>query len=107
VSANLFFEREGQLLTPELRLPLYPGIVRHRVLAAAEALDLGVREGRFSASDLLGCDAAILTNSVRGVETVASIDGRPLGATPLVDRVSSAVRAAREKDAVPLPGAAT
>ncbi|MCL7990672.1 MAG: aminotransferase class IV [marine benthic group bacterium] len=102
-ASNLFFEREGLLLTPADSLPLYPGVVRQRVMEVAAALGIEIVKGEWTPEDLLACDGLILTNSVRGVEFVAGLDDRELGTTPLTRELVSAVRAARQADALPFP----
>lgn len=101
-ASNLFFEREGRLLTAADSLPLYPGVVRHRVMEAGAALGIEIEPGDWSPEELRGCDGVILTNSVRGVEIVAGLDDRELGATPLTREIVSVVRAARHADALPI-----
>ena len=102
-ASNLFFEQEGRLLTPADSLPLYPGVVRRRVMDVAAALGIEVESGDWTPEDLLGCDGVILTNSVRGVEIVAGLEDRGLGPTPLTRELVSAVREARHADALPIP----
>jgi len=68
------FEREG-LCTPPLTLPILPGIARERVFGWVR----GVRELRLTAEDLYRADEVFLTNAVRGVVPIRSIDGRQVG----------------------------
>jgi len=74
--SNVFarFEREG-LCTPPLTLPILPGIARERVFGWVR----GVRELRLTAEDLYRADEVFLTNAVRGVVPIRSIDGRQVG----------------------------
>jgi len=102
ISSNLFFERDRRLLTPEQGLPLYPGIMRQRVLQAAEAVGVETIEGRWTVDVLLDCDGAFLTNSVRGLEVVARLEDRELATTPLIQRVAGAVRELRDVEATPI-----
>lgn len=102
IASNLFFERTGRLLTPEPGLPLYPGILRQRVLEAAAEAGIEAIEGRWSADDLLDCEGAFLTNSVRGLEVVARLEDRELTVTPLIERVAGAVRELRDAEAIPI-----
>lgn len=104
VAANLFFELRGRLFTPGAELPLYPGVIRQRVIEEAHALDVEVVEGRWKASDLSECDGAFLTGSVRGIEPVLTLDGRSLQPTPLIDALSSAIADVRRAESTPLPG---
>ncbi|MGW8282491.1 MAG: aminotransferase class IV [Gemmatimonadota bacterium] len=104
VSANLFFELDDRLLTPEVSLPLYPGIVRQRVIEQAGILGIEVIEGRWTADELRACDGAFLTGSVRGVEHILALDDRPLAPTPLVESVARATSEARRATATALHG---
>ena len=102
IASNLFFERGGRLFTPGPELPLYPGILRQRVLEAAREVGIEAIEGRWSADDLLECEGAFLTNSVRGLEVVARLEDRGLAETPVIERVAGAVRELRDADAIPI-----
>ena len=104
VAANLFFERNGQLLTPSAELPMYPGVIRQRVIEEARVLGVEVLEGRWKASELSRCDGAFLTGSVRGVEPVLMLDGRSLQSTPLIHAVSRAIAEVRRAESTPIPG---
>ncbi len=99
-ASNLFFERDGRLLTPADTLPLYPGVVRERVIEAAARLGIEVAEGDWTPDDLRGCDSVVLTNSVRGVEVVARLEDREMEPTPMIRELVAAVRAARHADAI-------
>jgi para-aminobenzoate synthetase / 4-amino-4-deoxychorismate lyase len=78
--ANVFAVRDGTLLTPPADGRIVPGIARMRTLELARAAGQDVREERLSLDDLLAADEVFLTNSVRGVELVRSIDGRDVPA---------------------------
>jgi len=104
ISANLFFEWNGRLFTPDPELPLYPGVVRQRVIDQAGALGIEVVEGRWGPAELRECSGAFLTGSVRGVEPVSVLDGRSLQLTPLIDTVARATAEVRQAKATPLPG---
>lgn len=107
VASNLFFERDGRLFTPGIGLPLYPGVIRERVLEEALRLGIRVTEGRFGTDALDTCDGVFLTGSVRGLESVATLDGRRLDSAPLFEALEGAVGRARASEGVPIPGAAT
>jgi branched-subunit amino acid aminotransferase/4-amino-4-deoxychorismate lyase len=106
ISANLFFERNGRLFTPDTQLPLYPGVVRQRVIEQASALGIEIVEGRWEAAELRQSDGAFLTGSVRGVEPVSVLDGRSLQLTPLIDTLARTTAEVRQAEATPLPGVA-
>jgi branched-chain amino acid aminotransferase len=101
-ASNLFFELNGRLRTPADFLPLYPGVVRERVIEAAAEIGIEVEEGEWTPGDLLSGQGALLTNSVRGVEVVTRVDDRELGPTPLIRALADSVRAARHAGATPI-----
>jgi branched-subunit amino acid aminotransferase/4-amino-4-deoxychorismate lyase len=74
--SNVFasFGAEG-LWTPPLTLPILPGLARARVLRRLP----NAREGTITVDDLQRADEVFLTNTVRGVIPIRSIDGRPVG----------------------------
>lgn len=68
-SWSLFWWDGGQLRTPALDLGVLPGIARARVLELER-----VAEGRYPRGALVG-KSLFLTNAVRGVVPIASLDG--------------------------------
>jgi branched-chain amino acid aminotransferase len=101
-ASNLFFEQDGRLRTPADVLPLYPGVVRERVIEAAAEIGIEVEEGEWTPGDLLNGQGALLTNSVRGVEVVSRVDDREFGPTPLIRALADSVRASRHAGATPI-----
>ncbi|MBA3471109.1 MAG: aminotransferase class IV [Herpetosiphonaceae bacterium] len=77
--ANLWIVRGRTLLTPAAACGATPGVVRHNLLAAAQSLGLTASEGRIQPADLWGAAEVLLTNVVRGVQSVVAVDGRPIG----------------------------
>lgn len=73
---NVFCAGPDWLATPAADGRILPGIARRRALEAAHASGIEVREERLSLADLLAADEVFLTNSVRGVEPVRSVDDR-------------------------------
>ena len=73
---NVFCAGPDWLATPPADGRILPGIARRRALEAGHAAGIHVREERLSLADLLAADEVFLTNSVRGVEPVRSIDDR-------------------------------
>lgn len=74
--ANVFAVRDGILLTPPTDGRIVPGIARMRTVQLARAGGRDVHEERLALADLLAADEVFLSNSVRGIEPVRSIDGR-------------------------------
>lgn len=66
-----------RLCTPALELGILPGIARGRVLDLVPEAE----QGRYPGDALAG-KSLFLTNAVRGVVTLASLDGRPVPPDP-------------------------
>lgn len=77
--ANLFAVRDGRLLAPRIADGVLPGVLRALVLEGAPAAGLEPAEVTLSYDDVLHAEAAFLTNSVRFLQPVLALDGRPLG----------------------------
>lgn len=71
--ANLFFEKDGKLFTPQLG-NILPGITRSTVLELAEQLGLEVQQGNFTKEDLLQADSAFYCGTAAEVVGIASVD---------------------------------
>ena len=72
---TVFWWEGDRLRTPELGIGILPGIGRERVLE----LEKKVEQGRYSRGALDG-KSVFLTNAVRGVVAIASLDGKPVPA---------------------------
>jgi branched-chain amino acid aminotransferase/4-amino-4-deoxychorismate lyase len=88
-AANLFWVRDGRLLTPALDCGVLDGIMRGVVMARARAGGVPVEEVRVGREALDGAEGLFLTNSLIGVRPVATLDGRAVAESPLVARLSS------------------
>lgn len=71
--ANLFFEKDGVLFTPQLG-HILPGITRATVLELAEELNLKVQHGQFPLDDLLQADSAFYCGTAAEVVGIKSLD---------------------------------
>jgi len=88
--SNLFFVRDGRLLTPSLEVGPLPGIMRGRLLALVRASAIPVHEGSYSVSDLADASEVWLSNSLIGLRAVATIGSRDLdGDRPLLRQVQA------------------
>ena len=76
---NLFFVKDGVLMTPAIRCGCLNGITRSCVLKLARQLRLPVKTVRAKAPSLLKADEAFLTNSVSGLVPLRELDGRKIG----------------------------
>ena len=91
-AANLFWITEDRLHTPALDCGVLEGIVRGEVLAAARALGVATVEVHAGRAALDEAQAMFLTSSLVGVRMVSGLDGRALGAHPLIAAISSRCR---------------
>ena len=73
--ANLFVFRGARLVTPPAADGVMPGIMRALVLDAAGRLGLRAEEASLTREDVAGAEAAFLTNSVRFLAPLDSLDG--------------------------------
>jgi 4-amino-4-deoxychorismate lyase len=71
--SNLFLERAGQLITPELSRAGVAGVLRGLILDLAAAAGSPVLERRVVPEDLPQADALYLSNSLIGVWRVAAL----------------------------------
>lgn len=88
-AANLFWVRDGRLLTPALECGVLDGIMRGVVMARARVRSIAVEEVRVGREALDDAEGLFLTNSLIGVRAVAMLDGRPVAESPLTAQVSS------------------
>jgi para-aminobenzoate synthetase / 4-amino-4-deoxychorismate lyase len=91
--ANLFAVREETLWTPPADGRILPGTARGAVLAIARESGFDAQEQPLRASQLQTADETFLTNSIRGIEPAAALDGTSLpGCGPLSRRLAAALR---------------
>jgi len=96
-AANLFLVREGRLLTPQITDCGVAGVMREAVLRQAAQLGLETEVGDITLVDLESADECFLTNAVRGVRPVGSVEGfRTFGPGPVTARLRQAIEAAEE-----------
>jgi branched-chain amino acid aminotransferase len=89
-TSNIFLVEEGRIVTPPLSSGCLPGVMREVVLEACGRAGLKAAEERRPIDVLSTCREAFLTSSLRGVQSIGSIDGRPL------ETASDAIRRLRE-----------
>ena len=73
--ANLFFEKEGVLYTPQLG-NILPGITRATVLELAEKLGIEVVQGLFQPETLWNADSAFYCGTAAEVIGIESVDDK-------------------------------
>jgi branched-chain amino acid aminotransferase group I len=79
--SNIFFVREGRLVTPALNSGILPGITREAVIELSRGLGISVSEGPVGIGALKRCEEAFLTNAVMEIMPLVSItdpDGNSL-----------------------------
>lgn len=95
-SATFFAARDGQILTPPLRLGILAGVTRSAVLRLARQERIRAREAVLHSRELETFDEAFLTSAVRGVMPVVRIAGTPVGdgkPGPLTKRIMERFKA--------------
>jgi len=71
--ANLFFEKDGALFTPQLG-NILPGITRATVLELAEEHGIQIKQGLFEPKELFAADSAFYCGTAAEVIGIASVD---------------------------------
>jgi para-aminobenzoate synthetase / 4-amino-4-deoxychorismate lyase len=78
--SNVFAVEGEVLITPAADGRILAGVARARAIEIARSLGVELREEALSMQRLVAAEGAFLTNSVRGVEPVRSVDGAELEA---------------------------
>jgi para-aminobenzoate synthetase / 4-amino-4-deoxychorismate lyase len=91
--ANVFAVRKGTVFTPPLDDRILPGVTRGTTIGLARAEGLEVVERGLGLAELRRAEEVFLTNSIRGIEPVGSIDASSFPAPgPLTSRLTTALR---------------
>jgi branched-chain amino acid aminotransferase len=72
-SGNIFFVREGKLITPALNSGIIPGVTREAVIELADKLGIGVSEGTVGIGVIKKCEEAFMTNANIEVMPVTAV----------------------------------
>ena len=94
--SNLFLVAAGGLLTPAAGEGFLAGRTRERILGLARDEGLAIREVELDQADLARADEAFLAGSVREIQPVVKVDGRPVGGGrpgPVTRQLQDAYRA--------------
>ncbi len=94
--SNLFFVREGRLVTPRLQAGILSGITRRFILdRVAPRAGVKAVEKRVSAADLRDFDECFLSGTTKGIAPVCAIDSHRyrVGRTTVTARLASAYAA--------------
>jgi len=73
--SNLFWFKDGRMLTPDLRDCGVAGVMRARVLALAAQMQLPLETGRYPLQALLDADEAFVCNSLIGLWPLHALHG--------------------------------
>ena len=81
--ANIFLLKGKKLITPARDQGILTGVIRQALLASAHHLDLVAEERAVKPAELSKADAVFLTNSLRFIRPVKSLDQQPLAMADL------------------------
>jgi branched-chain amino acid aminotransferase len=109
--ANVFAVHGNRIATPQARDGAMPGVMRRIVLEGARRLGFDAAEGAIEPADLRTADAVFITNSVRFLRPVVSLDGHPISTAgaPILVAIANAVAGEVRREcgfdlpALPLP----
>lgn len=90
-AANVFVVRDNALITPDLRFCGVQGVLRAQVIKAAAKLKLAVSEEPLWPHDLETASEIFITNAVRGIRSVASLDTLQWSETGVATRLANAL----------------
>ena len=90
--ANVFLVLGDQLHTPSRSTGARGGVIRDWVMKRGP-----VRERRLRREDVLAADEILLTSSWIGVQSVATVEGRPLGPRSVGPRLAAALQRRRSE----------
>ena len=91
--ANVFAVHTGTVFTPSLDGRILPGVTRGTVIELAREEQIEMIEGPLDLEQLATSDEVFLTNSIRGIEAVGSIDGTHIvGERSLTGLLAEALR---------------
>jgi len=83
-AANLFWIAGGRLFTPALGCGVLPGVVRARVMAAAEVTEVAA-----GPEILAEAEGIFLTNSLIGLRSVSAVGEKSVAQSRLADEIST------------------
>lgn len=78
-SSNVFYVKDGTVVTPPLSRHILAGITRMAVLNILKETGIPYEEKNFSERDLLGADEVFITSTSSEVLPVVSVNNKPIG----------------------------
>lgn len=91
-ASNIFAIVNGEIHTPSLACGCLGGITRGYVLELATELGVRTAQIELAHEDLPTAEGLFLTNSVREIQPVGTLDGRPINQSPLIIQLQEAYR---------------
>jgi branched-chain amino acid aminotransferase len=76
---NLFFVKDGGILTPPPEAGILKGVTRGALIEVAQAKGYAIREELFKIEELLAADECFLTGTAAEIVPATSLDGRRIG----------------------------
>ena len=92
-TSNLFAVLGGEVVTPPLSCGILPGITRALVRASCAELGMPCHEEHLDRRRLERAEEVFLTNAVQEVVPLAMLEGRPLPARAIGERLAASYRA--------------
>lgn len=93
--ANLFLLKDGRLVTPARDQAILTGVMRQALIAAAGHMDIATDERTVAPEELHQADAVFLTNSLRFIRPVKSLDQHALPQADVAHLAAALCEAAR------------
>jgi branched-chain amino acid aminotransferase len=78
-TSNLFFVKDGRLLTPGKECGILSGITREKIIQLAHKNGITLEEGKWSSEELFQAEEIFLSGTVKKVLPVTILDNRPVG----------------------------
>lgn len=102
--ANVFAVRKGTVFTPPLDGRILPGVTRATTIDLARKEGFEIIESALTLEQLRQSEEVFLTNSIRGIESIGSVDGTPLPTTtPATRSLADALRSSWGLTKPPVP----
>jgi branched-chain amino acid aminotransferase len=89
-TSNIFVVAGGEVSTPSTDDGALPGIVRGRILAICDKLEITSRVRDLIVRDLRNADELFVTSSLRGVVPVTRLDGVRVATGPITQQLAKA-----------------
>jgi branched-chain amino acid aminotransferase len=78
-TSNIFFVKNGVLVTPPEEAGILMGITREKILGLAAEARIKVEEKGFFPKELVDADEAFISSSIREIAPVVTVDGQTIG----------------------------